>query len=359
MTMTDEALSLLKSLIATPSLSRQEEGTADILEAFLRDRGVDVRRHLNNVWAKSYNFDSSKPTLLLCSHHDTVKPSPAYTFGPFTPTVADGRLYGLGSNDAGASAVALALTFCKYRDTAALPFNLVLALVAEEEVSGVNGVRALLSEWKTDGLNIDMGIVGEPTGMQAAIAERGLVVLDGVAKGPGGHAARHEGECALYTAVDDVTALRRYRFPATSPTLGDIKVTVTQIEAGRQHNVVPEECRFVVDVRTTDTFTNEEVVELLRQQVKSELTPRSTRIRASVIGRSHPLVRAAEAIGASCFVSPTTSDMSAMHEFPTLKIGIGDSSRSHTPDEYIELAELRSGLESYDQLIQQLINILK
>ncbi len=355
----DEALELLKSLIATPSLSRQEEGTAAILEAFLRGKGVDVRRHLNNVWAMSHNFDESKPTLLLCSHHDTVKPSPAYTIDPFTPTVADGRLYGLGSNDAGASAVALAILFCRYNDTAALPFNLLLALVAEEEVSGVNGVRSLLSAWKTDGINVDIGIVGEPTGMQAAIAERGLVVLDGVAKGPGGHAARHVGPCALYTAVDDITALRNYRFPAVSPTLGDVKVTVTQIEAGRQHNVVPEECRFVVDVRTTDAFTNEEVVEMLRAQVTSELTPRSTRIRASVIDRSHPLVQAAEAIGAGCFVSPTTSDMSAMHEFPTLKIGIGDSARSHTPDEYVTIEELNHGLESYHQLIQQLINILK
>lgn len=357
---TQTATDILTGLMRIPRTSRAEDASASYLAEQMQRMGIEAHRHKNNVWAVSDNFDAARPTLILCSHHDTVSPSQSYTFDPYSPFIdAQGRLYGLGSNDAGASAIGMLLTFNALR-SAPLSYNLLLALVAEEEVSGVDGVRSLLSSLAQEhGIHPAMGIVGEPTSLNAAIGERGLVVLDGIAKGTGGHAARHEGPNALYMAIDDITRLRNYTFPHQSPLLGDVRVTVTQINAGGLHNVVPDECRYTVDVRTTDAFSNDEVVRLLQKAVHdSTLTPRSTRIHASSIDTSHPLVRAAVASGAETFVSPTTSDMSAMDSFPTIKLGIGDSNRSHTPDEYVIIDEIASGLTRYHKLLASLNNIL-
>ena len=316
---TTEAVELLRRLIATPSTSRDESRTADLLFAFLEERGAAPERLHNNVFARSADFDPARPTLLLNSHHDTVRPAASYTRDPFTPTVEGDRLYGLGSNDAGASVVSLARTFLTFREQP-LPFNLLLALSAEEECMGENGIRALLPALG----KVDMALVGEPTGMQAATGERGLVVLDCTAHGRSGHAARGEGVNALYIALDDIARLRSFRFERESELLGPIGIAVTQIEAGTQHNVVPDTCRFVVDVRTTDAYSNEETVGILQAALRSDAVPRSTRIRAAAVGGEHPLVKAAVAAGRETYVSPTTSDRTLM-PFPALKMGPGQS----------------------------------
>lgn len=349
---TTEAIELLRALIATPSPSRDEGRTADLLFAFLAGQGAAPCRLHNNVVARSAGFDPARPTLLLNSHHDTVRPAASYTRDPYAATVEGDRLYGLGSNDAGASAVSLAQTFLTLREQP-LPFNLVLALSAEEECMGEHGMRALLPALG----RIDMALVGEPTGMQAAVGERGLVVLDCEARGKSGHAARQEGVNALYIAADDIARLRSLRFDRRSELLGDIGIAVTQIAAGTQHNVVPDTCRFVVDVRTTDAYTNEETVEILRAALRSEATPRSTRIRASALDATHPLARAAQAVGRESYVSPTTSDMALM-PFPSLKMGPGQSARSHTADEYVLLTEIGEGIAIYEKFIRQLAEIL-
>ena len=353
-----EAISLLQRLIATPSLSGEESGTADILAAELTARGVAVRSHYNNIYALSQGFDASKPTLMLNSHQDTVKPSPAYTRNPFESTIEDGRIYGLGSNDAGASLVSLLTTFCNNYDTSALPYNLLLALTAEEENMGERGMSSFLPHLQEQGIKVDMVLVGEPTSMQAATAERGLVVLDCTAHGKSGHAARNEGENAIYKAMCDIERLRNFRFERTSEQLGDIKITVTQIVAGTQHNIVPDECRFVADVRTTDAYTNEEVVELLQSALECDAVPRSTRVRASAISLAHPLVKATQAIGRKTFISPTTSDRAIMQGLPALKMGVGESSRSHTADEYVLISEIEEGIALYDKLLDELKNTL-
>ena len=353
-----EAISLLQRLIATPSLSGEESGTADILAAELTARGVAVRRHYNNIYALSQGFDASKPTLMLNSHQDTVKPSQAYTRNPFEPTIEDRRIYGLGSNDAGASLVSLFTTFCNNYDTSALPYNLLLALTAEEENMGERGMRSFLPHLQEQGIKVDMVLVGEPTSMQAATAERGLVVLDCTAHGKSGHAARNEGENAIYKAMCDIERLRNFRFERTSEQLGDIKISVTQIVAGTQHNIVPDECRFVADVRTTDAYSNEEVVELLQSALECDAVPRSTRVRASAISLAHPLVKAAQAIGRTTFISPTTSDRAIMQGLPALKMGVGESSRSHTADEYVLISEIEEGIALYDKLLDELKKIL-
>lgn len=343
--MLHRAITLLKRLIATPSLSRQEDATAAILA-----EEIGGERHFNNVWAFARPFDPAKPTLMLNSHHDTVKPSGAYTRNPFEPSEEDGKIYGLGSNDAGASLVGLIETWRHFKDKE-LPFNLLLVLTAEEEVTGEKGMRAMVQFMQEHGIMPRWAIIGEPTGMDAAIGERGLVVLDCIATARGGHAARTEGENALYKAIEDINLLRNIKFPKESPTLGSIKVTVTQIEAGRQHNVLPEECRFVVDVRTTDALTNEETVEYIQSRTQSKVTPRSTRIRASVIRPEHPLVQAAVKAGSKTFISPTTSDQSVLPMVDTLKIGIGPSERSHTGDEYVLIKEIDEGIQHYIQII--------
>lgn len=348
---TKEAVELLQALIATPSTSRDEARTGDLLFAFLADHGAAPERLHNNVCARAEGFDPRRPTLLLNSHHDTVRPAASYTRDPYAPTLEEGRLYGLGSNDAGASVVSLAETFLTFR-TRRLPFNLVVALSAEEECMGEHGMRALLPALGP----IDMALVGEPTGMQAATGERGLVVLDCTAHGRSGHAARGEGVNALYIALDDIARLRTFRFERESQLLGPVGIAVTQIEAGTQHNVVPDTCRFVVDVRTTDAYSNEEVVELLRAALHSDVVPRSTRIRAAAVGDDHPLVRAARAVGRQTFVSPTTSDRTLM-PFPSLKMGPGESARSHSADEFILVAEIDEAITVYEQYIEQLAKL--
>lgn len=351
-----DAVELLKRLIATPSLSREESATADIWEEWLKDQGVvGVRRLHNNVWAVAPGFDSSRPTLMLNSHHDTVRPAASWTRDPFEPTIAEGKLYGLGSNDAGASGVALASAFVSLKDDPTLPFNLIFAITAAEEVMGEYGMRTFLPHLAELSMTPDMVLVGEPTSMQPAIAERGLLVFDAVTEGKSGHAARNEGVNAIYRSMEDIVRLRDFSTPCVSEVLGPIKVSVTMINAGTQHNVVPDKCSYVVDVRTTDAYSNEETVELIRKAVKwSTLTPRSTRVHASVIAESHPLVKAAVALDRETFVSPTTSDMALMHDIPSLKMGPGESSRSHTADEFILIDELNEALHLYPLLIQNL-----
>ena len=346
-------IQLLRQMIATPSLSRNEEATADLIFDFLNDNGVAPKRIHNNVYALNRRYDPAKPTVMLNSHHDTVKAAASYTRDPHDAVIINGKLYGLGSNDAGASVVSLTQVFLDlYYEN--LPYNLLLAITAEEEVGGENGMRAFLPHISSEGVKIDCAIVGEPTGMQPAVAERGLVVLGWVTKGVTGHAARGEGVNAIYKAMDDINTLRNYKFPKVSSVLGDISINITQINAGWQHNAIPDECKWVVDIRTTDAYTNEETVEHIRALVKSELTPRSTRVRASVISDNHPLVQAAKSLGLTPFVSPTTSDMSLMYDFPSLKIGPGESSRSHSADEYVILSEIEEAIPTYHKILSAL-----
>lgn len=348
-------IELLRQMIATPSRSREEEGTAKLIFDFLELHGAQPHRFRNNVWAIAPGYDPSRPALLLNSHHDTVRPATSYTRDPYLPEIVGDRLFGLGSNDAGASVVSLIETFLSLRELP-LGVNLILAITAEEEVGGENGMRAFLPHIAAEGYRIDMAIVGEPTGMQPAVAERGLVVLDCETNGVTGHAARGEGINAIYRAMTDIERVRSFTPPVTSTVLGPIGINVTQIEAGWQHNAIPDKCRWVTDIRTTDAYTNEETVEMLRAAVSPHtiLTPRSTRVRASVIDTSHPLVRSAVALGGTPFVSPTTSDMSLMYDFPSLKIGPGQSSRSHSADEFVLLSEIHDAVEKYSKLITQL-----
>ncbi len=349
------ALELLKRLIATPSISREEGATATIIYDWLAERGVEPTRKGNNILCYSRGFDrAARPTLLLNSHHDTVRPAASYTRDPYTPTIEEGRLYGLGSNDAGGSVVGLISAFVAHYPTSdTLPFNIILAITAEEEVMGEGGIRSLIGAELSD---IDMAIVGEPTGLDAAIGERGLVVLDCVAKGRSGHAARDEGENALYKAIRDIERLRSFEFERRSSLLGDIRLTTTMISCGTQHNVVPDECRFVVDCRTTDAYSNQEMVDLLAGELESTITPRSTRISASALDREHPLLRAAMELGAKPYVSPTTSDMALM-PWSSLKIGVGDSARSHTADEWVEVEQVERGVKFYTEIIDKLSHI--
>ena len=352
-----DPIALLTQMIKTPSLSRNEGETAKLLFDEMHRLGFAPRRYLNNVWAVSENFDAAKPTLMLNSHHDTVKPAPGYTRDPYIPHLENGILYGLGSNDAGASAVSMIATFEQIRSKN-LSFNLLLAITAEEEVTGEGGMRAFLPHLIENGINIDMALIGEPTGMQPAVAERGLVVLDCVTEGRSGHAARGEGINALYRAMDDIARIRSFHFPNESNVLGPIGMQVTQIQAGSQRNVVPDRCSWVIDVRTTDAYSNEKTVEILREAMRhTTLTPRSFRIRASVIDHDHPMVVAAESMGKKPFVSPTTSDMSQMHAFPSLKMGPGDSARSHSADEYIRIDEIAEGITEYMAYLNNLSKI--
>ena len=346
----NEAVELLKKMIATPSLSREESATADLLAAFLQAHGVEPHRKKNNVWAFNRYYDPAKPTILLNSHHDTVKPNSAYTRDPFTATVEEGRLYGLGSNDAGASGVSLLATFLHFYDRKDLKYNLCVAITAEEENSGHDGLECVVPELG----HLEFAIIGEPTLMQLAIAERGLMVLDCVAHGRAGHAAREEGDNAIYKAMQDIEWFRTYRFDKVSDLFGAVKMTVTIISAGTQHNVVPAECRFTVDVRVTDRYNNEEVLALIRSHVACEVTPRSTRLKPSSISPQHPIVRAGLALGRTTYGSPTTSDQ-ALLDIPSLKLGVGDSARSHSADEYVHLSEIKEGIELYEKMLSSIL----
>lgn len=347
----NDSLDLLKQLIAISSFSKEEEGTASLIEHFFQSRQIAVNRYLNNVWVKNLHFDETKPTLLLNSHHDTVKPNKAYTIDPFQPEEKDGKLFGLGSNDAGGSLVALLAVFLHYYDCKDLSYNLVYAATAEEEISGKNGIEALLPHLP----KIDCGIVGEPTQMQMAVAERGLLVLDVVAIGKPGHAARNEGDNALYKAIKDIEWFSTYQFDKLSDLLGPVKMTVTVIETeNKAHNVVPATCNFVVDIRVNECYSFEEILETIQQHVQSSATARSTRMRSTSIPLSHPLVVAGQNLGRTYYGSPTTSDKALM-PFLTLKMGPGDSARSHSADEFIFVDEIKEGIEIYISLLDQLI----
>ncbi|MFO7256594.1 MAG: M20 family metallo-hydrolase [Bacteroidota bacterium] len=346
----EDALNLLQEMIATPSFSKEEEEVSFVIEDFFERRHIHTYRRMNNIWVKNRHFNPEKPTILLNSHHDTVRPNSGYTRDPFKPEIIDGKLYGLGSNDAGGPLVSLIATFLHYYDREDLAYNLIMAATAEEEISGTNGIESI---W-TSLTPIDFAIVGEPTLCGMATAEKGLMVLDCVAKGKPGHAAREEGINAIYEALKDIEWVRNYRFPEVSETLGEMKMTVTIINAGRQHNVVPAECSFTIDVRVTDKYTLEEALEIIRSNLKSTVTPRSMRMRPSGIDMNHPLVQSARKLGLNLYGSPTTSDQ-ALIPVPSVKMGPGDSARSHSADEFIFVDEIRKGIETYIQLLDNVI----
>lgn len=343
----EEAKQLLKDLIATPSFSKEEASTASIIESYLTKHGVKVNRIQNNIWATNLHFDASKPSILLNSHHDTVKPNKSYTLDPFTAIEQEGKLYGLGANDAGGCLVSLIASFIYYYNTEDLPYNLVLLASAEEEISGLNGVELALKHIPA----IDFGIVGEPTLLEMAIAERGLMVLDVEATGVAGHAAREEGENALYKLLKDIEWCRNYQFEKVSPLLGAVKMTVTVIETdNKAHNIVPSSCKMVVDVRVNELYTFEEIVATIEANITSSVKPRSVRLKSSSISLDHVIVKAGVSMGKGYFGSVTTSDKALM-PFPALKMGPGDSARSHSADEFIFIKEIEEGVLTYIQLL--------
>lgn len=342
-----EAKQLLKNLIATSSFSKEEGGTATIIETFLQTHSVKTNRIQNNIWATNLHYDQSKPTLLLNSHHDTVKPNKGYTLDPFSPIEKDGKLFGLGSNDAGGCLVSLIACFLYFYNHTDLPYNIILIASAEEEISGFNGIELALKEVPT----IDFGIVGEPTLLEMAIAERGLMVLDVEATGVAGHAAREEGENALYKILPDIEWFKTFQFDRVSDLLGAVKMTVTVIETdNKAHNVVPSTCKMVVDVRVNELYSFEEILATIQANIKSTVKPRSLRLRSSGIALDHVVVKAGLSLGKGYYGSVTTSDKALM-PFPALKMGPGDSARSHTADEFIFLKEIEEGVLTYIQLL--------
>lgn len=345
-----DAIGLLRQLISIPSFSGEEKGTADAIEDFFRRREISVNRHLNNIWAVSKYFDASKPTLLLNSHHDTVRPNPGYTKDPFDPVIEEGKLFGLGSNDAGGALVSLISTFCHFYGRPGLSYNLGIAATAEEETSGMNGIESILSLLP----EISLAVVGEPTHTELAIAEKGLLVLDCTAIGVAGHAAREEGENAIYKALKDIAWFQSFHFPLDSDLLGPVKMSVTSVNTqNKAHNVVPASCDFIVDIRVTDKYSHEQVLETIKQHVGCQVKPRSMRIRSSCIAIEHPLVQAGKGLGKRTYGSPTSSD-AALIPAPVLKCGPGNSARSHTADEFIYLKEIEEGIDTYIKMLQQI-----
>lgn len=342
------AIDLLKDMISTQSFSREEKEVADKIESYIHAMGFETKRKGNNIRIQNKDFDPAKPTILLNSHIDTVKPVAGWSKDPFEPLVEDDTLYGLGSNDAGASVVSLLHAFFiltnKKQD-----YNLIFLASCEEEVSGKGGVETVLPELPP----IEFGIVGEPTGMHPAIAEKGLMVLDCTARGKAGHAARNEGENAIYKAIKDIEWFNSFQFPEKSRLLGHVKMTVTMINAGTQHNVIPDKCSFVVDVRSNELYSNEELFNIIDFNTDCDVVPRSFRLNSSWIALENPFVERTVMIGKEPFGSPTLSDQALM-PFPTVKIGPGDSARSHTADEYILLSEIREAIELYVKLLDGL-----
>ncbi len=345
---TNDAIALLQQLIAIPSFSREETAVADFLERFIEINGFVVSRKENNIWMLSPGFDSSRPTILLNSHIDTVKPVDGWVRDPFSPMIENNKLFGLGSNDAGASVVSLLQTFF-FLTSKQQSYNLIFAASAEEEISGENGLESLLKELP----KIDFAIVGEPTNMQLAVAEKGLMVLDCTSIGKAGHAARNEGDNAIYKALQDIEWFRTFEFQKQTHLLGPVKMTVTQINAGTQHNVVPDKCEFVVDVRSNEMYSNEEILEEIRKNVTCEVQPRSTRLSSTATPLEHSIVKRGIEMNLAVYGSPTLSDQALM-PFQSLKIGPGDSARSHTADEYILTTEIGEGIETYIQLLDGL-----
>ncbi|MEL1248094.1 M20 family metallo-hydrolase [Flavobacterium helocola] len=346
----ESAYELLKELISIPSFSKSEDKTADCIEKFFATYNIPTHREMNNVWAFNKFYDASKPTILLNSHHDTVKPNASYTLNPFEPIEKEGKLYGLGSNDAGGCLVSLIATFIHFYDKENLNYNLVLAATAEEEISGVNGIESIFKKLGT----IDFAIVGEPTEMNLAIAEKGLLVLDCVAKGTSSHAAHPNHDNAILNALEDIQWFNSYKFDKVSDLLGEVKMTVTIINSGSQHNVVPDSCQFTVDVRTTEMYSNTEIFNIIQQNIKSEVTPRSLRLNSSSIPLSHPFVQAGIKMGRTYYGSPTSSDQ-AVIPCPSLKMGPGLSTRSHSSDEFIYVDEIKNAIQIYNSVLTQIL----
>lgn len=357
--LTEEAIILLKELIAIPSYSKEEDNTASALCLFFAKKGLPHFRIGNNVYAFNKNFDPEKSSILLNSHHDTVKPNKGYTLDPFTPVEKDGKLYGLGSNDAGGALVSLIAAFSYFYEKENLTHNIILAATAEEEISGSGGIEMLLQNKAffstVQDKGIDWAIVGEPTQMQMAVAEKGLLVLDCVANGKAGHAAREEGDNAIYKAIKDINWFSSYQFSEVSNLLGPVKMSVTVIQTdNKAHNVVPSQCSFVVDIRVNELYTFEELLSVIQNNVSCDVKPRSLRMRSSSISVEHPAVQSGLHLGRTYYGSPTTSDKALM-PFPALKMGPGDSARSHTADEYIFIDEIRSGIQLYIQLLESVL----
>lgn len=349
--LSNEAIELLKQLISTPSFSKEESETAAVIGKFFALKGIAGSRVGNNLFSVNQYFDENKPTILLNSHHDTVKPNKGYTLDPFQPIEKDGKLFGLGSNDAGGCLVSLISTFLYFYPQQNLKYNIAIAATAEEEITGTGGIEMTIPYLP----KIECAIVGEPTQMQMAVAERGLMVLDGVAHGKAGHAARNEGENALYKALKDIEWFQTYTFEKTSQLLGSCKFSVTSIETdNKQHNVVPAQCKFIVDVRVNELYSFEELFEIVTSNIQSEVSARSMRLRSTMISLDHPIVKAGMELGRTYYGSPTTSDKALM-PFPALKIGPGDSARSHTADEFIYINEIKEGIELYIQLLNKIV----
>lgn len=344
-----EVIELLKNLIRTPSFSKEEDKTADLIEQFLQSKNIETERLHNNIIAKNKHFDTSKKTLVLNSHHDTVKVNEGWTYDPFSATEIDGKIIGLGSNDAGGPLVSLIATFLHFYEKK-LNYNLVLIASGEEENGGANGVKSVLEKLP---FPIHLAVVGEPTEMQPAIAEKGLLVLDAVATGEAGHAARLNGKNAINIAVADIQKINALDFPEVSPTLGSVVKSVTQIEAGYRHNVIPDACRFVIDVRVNECYKLETVVDILQEICQSKLTARSFRNRPSGIDLTHPLVQKSVQLGLKPFGSPTLSDQ-VNFKNESLKIGPGKSERSHQADEFIYVSEIEKGIDVYIKLLEGL-----
>lgn len=342
-------IDLLKTLIATPSFSKEEAEAARLIREFMQQKGISFSSKENNTWARCKYFDSAKPTLMLNSHIDTVRPAQGYTKNPFVPEEEGDKLFGLGSNDAGGPLVALLATFVHFYERKDLPYNLIYVASAEEEISGRRGLEIVLPEISP----IDFAIVGEPTKMELAMAEKGLLVLDCYAHGKSGHAAREEGENALYKAIEDIERLRHFEFEKVSKVLGKVKITVTQIEAGTQHNVVPDVCHFVADVRTNEFYSNKEAARIIDQLIDAEVKPRSVRLNSSGISEEHAFAQIAKRHGIPVYGSPTTSDQ-AIIPFPSVKMGPGDSARSHTADEFIGKSEIENGIQQYIEMLEEL-----
>lgn len=342
----NEAVALLKQLIAIPSFSKEEDRTAEVIEQFLSSKGASPHRQGNNVWAFASPFQANLPTIWLNSHHDTVKPNTGYTQDPFSPIERDGKLFGLGSNDAGGPLVAMIATFCYFLGKE-LPFNLLLVASAEEEISGPNGISNLLELLP----KADLVLVGEPTQLRLAIAEKGLLVIDGLVTGKAGHAAREEGINAIYLALTDLEKVKNFKFAKVSPFLGPTKVSCTVIQAGDQHNMVPEVCRYVLDVRVNELYTHEEVLEELKAVLSANLIPRSMRLRSSCLPEGHVLHEVGKILVLETFGSPTLSDQ-ALIPYPSAKIGPGDSARSHTADEFIYIHEIQDGIARYISILE-------
>lgn len=340
-----DAVELLKKLIATPSVSRNEKDAADIMEQTIRSYGFEPQREANNIWIIDPHYDESRPTLLLNAHIDTVKPVASWTRDPFSPDVEDGVLYGLGSNDCGGGLCSLLQIFRMLTEKPQ-HYNLIYLASAEEEVSGKDGITRALPLLP----HIDLAIVGEPTGMNPAVAEKGLMVLDVIAHGKSGHAARNEGVNAIYEALDDMRWIRDYKFGKVSEFLGPTKMTLTVVNAGTQHNVIPDKCTMLVDIRTNEFYDNEEVFEFIRQHLKSEVKAHSFRLKSSRIDPEHPLIKKCVAMGMKPFGSPTLSDQALMH-FPSFKLGPGESSRSHSANEFIRISEIRDAIAKYETLL--------